>query len=150
MTWTHGARWAYDAERGEIRYRGWLNLLIYHHYRHRAVVLLPFRIPLELTFLYLLVLLQRHLNHLFHHPINLHKVLGNPLWRAMYFRCHIFAFHTWPFPRPRHARSSQPAMEAPEDEEEDLREEEEPENESSTRSNDAVVSDVGSGGPEDP
>ncbi|KAJ1408333.1 potassium transporter [Sesbania bispinosa] len=46
MTWTHGALWAYDADREEIRYRGWLNLLIYHPSRHRAAAPLPFRIPL--------------------------------------------------------------------------------------------------------
>ncbi|KAJ1391819.1 hypothetical protein SESBI_36328 [Sesbania bispinosa] len=55
MTWTHGALWAYDADREEIRYRG-----------------------------------RR-----------------------------VSAVRTWPFPRPGHASSSQPAMGEPEDEEED-------------------------------
>ncbi|KAJ1383325.1 ribonuclease E/G [Sesbania bispinosa] len=49
-----------------------------------------------------------------------------------------------------HASSSQPAVEELEDEEEDPEGEKEPENEPVTRSDDAVVPDVGSGGPKDP
>ncbi|KAJ1410561.1 calcium-binding protein [Sesbania bispinosa] len=113
MTWTHGALWAYDADREEILYRGWLNLLIYHPSRHRAVAPLPFRNPLELTFSV---------------PPGFVREAPQP-------------------PASPPQQSSQGSRGSMRTRKEDLEEEEDPENEPVARSDDAVVLDVGSGGP---
>ncbi|KAJ1397197.1 hypothetical protein SESBI_32011 [Sesbania bispinosa] len=119
MTWTHGALWAYDADREGIRYRGWLNLLIYHPSRHRAAAPLPFRIPLELTFsvppgvVYLRFVLGLFL-------VQDTQAILNLMWGILRTKKRT------------------------------LRKRKKPENEPVARSDDAVVPNVGSGGPEDP